>query len=185
MHALIGNIVTPDDDGVNPSTFTNLRRPHELWKKLTRGHVVITGRNTYNLLQIPTNDRLVIVLSKTQQPRKIDEEDGSFHITSSIDEAMFIASKEKPRCHIFFIGGEELIRSARPYLTDAYITEIGKNCHVIRDVEKTGQSYPLLIAPNKWMVAETTRLKETHPEVGQITIESVHFRKVSERLLQD
>jgi dihydrofolate reductase len=96
------------------------------FKRMTVGHAIIMGRKTWDEIGRPLPKRRNIVV--TRQPALVLE---GAEIASSIDGALAMArtTDEEP----FVIGGTEIFRSALPWASRIYLTEI------LRDVE--GDAY--------------------------------------------
>lgn len=86
------------------------------FRKLTSGHSVIMGRKTWQSIGRPLPDRQNIVVSRDAGLRL----DG-VTVANSLDEALRVAHRPDP---VFVIGGEALFRSALPFATVLYLTEI-------------------------------------------------------------
>lgn len=85
------------------------------FKKITMGHPIIMGYNTYKSIGKPLPGRLNIILSKDKM------EIPGCSVSQSIEEAIEIAS-QKDKQEIFFIGGgmvykQAIILADRLYLT--------------------------------------------------------------------
>lgn len=87
------------------------------FKKITMGHPIIMGYNTYMSIGRPLPGRLNIVLS----PDKIKIE--GCNVATSIDEAIKIASKED-NDEIFFIGGGMVYKTAIEFADRLYLTVV-------------------------------------------------------------
>ena len=87
------------------------------FKKITLGHPVIMGYNTYKSIGRPLPGRLNIVLS----PDKIEIEGCT--VVSSIPEAIEIASKNDQE-EIFFIGGGMVYKTAIEFADRLYLTVV-------------------------------------------------------------
>ena len=90
------------------------------FKKLTLGHPVIMGRNTYesilNILGKPLPGRTNIVLT-----RNSSYEQEGIKVASSLDLAFAIATEEKPN-EIHIGGGAELYIQALPFVDRIHLT---------------------------------------------------------------
>ena len=98
------------------------RYPEDLkyFRAMTRGHAVIMGRKTWNEVGRPLPDRTNIVV--TREPGVRIE---SALVASSVEDAIQLARAvdDSP----FIIGGSQIYALAMPFVTDAYITEIGQD----------------------------------------------------------
>jgi dihydrofolate reductase len=89
------------------------------FKKITVGHTVIMGKNTYNSLpNRPLKDRVNIVISDNQA----DRFDGC-EMAFSIEEAI---SKCRDYNECFIIGGASVYRQFFPYASTIYLTKVHK-----------------------------------------------------------
>ena len=89
------------------------------FKKITLGHPVIMGYNTYKSIGRPLPGRLNIVL----MPDKIEIEGCT--VVSSIPEAIKIASEDDNK-EIFFIGGGMVYKTAIEFADRLYLTVVDK-----------------------------------------------------------
>lgn len=87
------------------------------FKKITLGHPVIMGLNTFKSIGRPLPGRLNIVLSPDD-----DKIDGCT-VVSSIDEAISRASAEDQE-EIFFIGGGMVYKTAIEFADRLYLTVV-------------------------------------------------------------
>lgn len=92
--------------------------PNDLkkFKELTKGHVVIMGRKTFESIGKPLPDRVNVILSKKINP-KIPP---TCFVASSIEEALNTFKDKK----IFVIGGEKAYKATEPYATTIYLTRV-------------------------------------------------------------
>jgi len=95
----------------------------KFFREKTTGSAVIMGKNTFLSFpnQKPLPKRLNIVLTSDKNFRP----DGVI-VCSGIDDAIKTAQKEYSDDKIFFIGGEQVYRSAVDYADTAFITKIDK-----------------------------------------------------------
>ena len=89
------------------------------FKRITLGHPVIMGYNTYKSIGRPLPGRLNIVL----MPDKIEIEGCT--VVSSIPEAIKIASEDDNK-EIFFIGGGMVYKTAIEFADRLYLTVVDK-----------------------------------------------------------
>lgn len=117
------------------------------FKKITLGHPVIMGYNTYKSIGRPLPGRLNIILS----PDEIEVTGCS--VVKSIPDAISLAS-ETDKEEIFFIGGGMVYKQAiefadRLYLTivdeepeaDTFFPEYDKFSKIISDVDEQSSGY--------------------------------------------
>jgi len=89
------------------------------FKKITLGHPIIMGYNTYKSIGRPLPGRLNIVLS----PDDVKTEGCT--LAKSIEEAIGVASK-KDQKEIFFIGGGMVYKTAIEFADRLYLTVVGE-----------------------------------------------------------
>jgi dihydrofolate reductase len=109
------------------------------FRKLTIGHTVLMGRNTYHHLHLRIGkmlpDRTSIVV--TQNPDfKVDDA----IVAHSIEEALQLSHADTEE--VFVIGGAQFQSSMLPYADRLYLTEV--------DVELEGDAYFPEIDPIQW-----------------------------------
>ena len=99
----------------------NLPSDLEYFKKVTLGHPVIMGYNTFKSIGKPLESRLNIVISTKN--RKLPE---NVIKANSVQHAAYLADKLEPNNEIFFIGGESIYQQSLPFVNTLYVTEIHK-----------------------------------------------------------
>jgi dihydrofolate reductase len=99
------------------------------FKKLTTGHLVVMGRNTYLSLPYkkPLADRVNIIISTTMQ----DAPEG-FTLYNSVDSFMeyynfMNTSNPGSNDEVFIIGGAQIYDAFMPYVNKLYVTLLCKN----------------------------------------------------------
>jgi dihydrofolate reductase len=102
--------------------------PNDLkrFKKLTTGHTVIMGRNTFESLpgKEPLKNRRNIVLSKTLQNNIITDSGKEVEVFPNLQMAIDACNVDD---EIFIIGGESLYKIALPIVDRMYLTYIHTN----------------------------------------------------------
>ena len=86
------------------------------FKKLTTGHTVIMGKNTYHSIGRPLPHRTNIVVTMNE-----DLELPGCLVVHSIDEAMKVA-REHEQEEIFVIGGASIYKQCLPLVERLYLT---------------------------------------------------------------
>ncbi|GIV33425.1 MAG: dihydrofolate reductase [Chitinophagales bacterium] len=86
--------------------------------QLTKGHVVIMGRKTFESLQKPLPDRINLVVT-----RQHDFHAPGTIICHSLEEALQKAAHYESK-DIFIIGGSEIYRQSLPLADRIYLTRI-------------------------------------------------------------
>lgn len=84
--------------------------------EVTRGHVVIMGRRTFDETGAPLDGRTNVVVSRTLAPRS------GLRVVASLDAALALAAPLDPMP--FVIGGAALFAEARPRVTRVYVTTL-------------------------------------------------------------
>lgn len=98
------------------------------FRNLTKGHVMIMGRKTYESIGRPLPNRVSIII--TRNPDYTVE--GCF-VVKSLDEAVALAQEKEEHGEIFVIGGGEIFRQAMPIIEKLYLTVV--------DVEIDGHAF--------------------------------------------
>jgi len=89
------------------------------FKKLTSGHTVIMGRNTFQSIGRPLPNRHNIVLDFKKQPI------AGATVCGSIDEALQVARSFSTE--IFVIGGASIYEQMLPYVERLHISHVKQN----------------------------------------------------------
>lgn len=89
------------------------------FKRLTTGHTVIMGRNTYNSIGRPLPNRHNIVLDFEKRPIP-----GAM-VCGSIEEALQLAGSQSKE--IFVIGGASIYEQMLPYVERLHISHVKNN----------------------------------------------------------
>ncbi len=121
----------------------------KLFKKLTFGHTIIMGKNTFYSLPVkPLPGRRSIVI--TDVP---GETITACEMAYSINDAINFADNEKEN---FIIGGASIYRQFFPIVQKLYVTRIHKNFEADTFFPEINQK--------EWRLTETSPQKENHPE---------------------
>lgn len=90
------------------------------FKALTRHHIVLMGRKTYESLGgKPLPDRVNVVLSKS-----LVKVNPGFELFSNLDAAIQWCKTRHINRQVFVIGGEQIYRETLPWTRMVYATEI-------------------------------------------------------------
>lgn len=89
------------------------------FKRLTLGHVLVMGRQTYDSIGRPLPGRTTIVV--TRQP---DWSAPGVTVAHSFDEALKLAEDASPDKDVYVAGGGEIYRLALPLADRLELTEI-------------------------------------------------------------
>jgi len=95
------------------------------FKKITEGHTVMMGENTFHSLGRPLPNRANVILTKNQ-----DFKPASCRIAHSIEEGIALAKKEEKKLalatskteEIFIIGGGQIYKQFLPLADKLYLT---------------------------------------------------------------
>lgn len=86
------------------------------FKRLTRGHVLIMGRRTFESLDAPLPDRRLIVLTRRHRFRA-----GDAAVARTLDDALALAG---PVEQVFVVGGADVYRAALPIADRLFLTRV-------------------------------------------------------------
>jgi dihydrofolate reductase len=115
------------------------------FKKITTGHTVVMGRNTYfSLPKRPLSDRTNIVISDNRN----DRFDGCI-MAYSIEEALDKCNNSDEN---FVIGGGIIYREFFPFTNKLYLTRIHKSFEA--------DTFFPDINPRQWVIREQTDVSE-------------------------
>ena len=92
----------------------------QYFKRITTGHTVMMGLNTFASIGRPLPNRRNIVLSDVV----IEPVPDGIEVASSLPEAISLASQPHPAGEIFVIGGGILYRQTLPLADKLYITHV-------------------------------------------------------------
>ena len=94
------------------------------FKELTKGHVIIMGRKTYESIGKPLPDRRNIVLSSTMQPTE------GVEVSSDIDALLSMLDTSLPEDEeVFIIGGSDLFNQ---WLEDRFTPIVAGRVYLTR-----------------------------------------------------
>ena len=146
------------------------RLPSDLahFKSLTRGGIVIMGRNTFDSLPIkPLKDRVNIVITKSA-----DFAHEGVVVVHSIDECLSICNSDYSDKPIFVIGGSSIYRQflAADVVTSMYITEVFD--------DKAGDVYfPNIFGEGLWILEDEFPQKRVEGDEAHYVIKN-YVKKV-------
>jgi dihydrofolate reductase len=109
------------------------------FKKLTMGHTIIMGRNTYDHL-LARIGRMLPGRTSVVVTRNPDFSTNDATVAHSIKEALRLSHADTEE--VFVIGGAQLQSSMLPYADRLYLTQI--------DVELEGDAFFPEIDPTQW-----------------------------------
>ncbi|MBN2614231.1 MAG: dihydrofolate reductase [Bacteroidales bacterium] len=123
MHKKISIIAALSDNGViggNNQLLWHISNDLKRFKKMTTGHTVVMGKNTFLSLPVkPLPNRTNIVLSRKGFP-----ESDQCTVVHSVEEALKLMDTEYEN---FVIGGGEIYRAFLPYSQKMYLTRVHKH----------------------------------------------------------
>lgn len=91
------------------------------FREVTRGHVVVMGRKTFESIGRPLPNRLNIVITRDQS----FSAEGVM-VCHSLEEALDFARQNESE-EIFIIGGAQIYTQALPFTDRLYLTVVHKN----------------------------------------------------------
>lgn len=93
------------------------------FKKITKGHVLIMGRKTYESIGRPLPGRTTIVITRNPSWRPAGDHAG-IEVVGSVDEALDRAGRVDPDGPVFIAGGGDIYRAALGRTDRLEITEV-------------------------------------------------------------
>lgn len=116
----------------------------QYFRKVTMGKPIIMGRKTYESMGRTLPGRTNIIVT-----RRKDLEVADAVVVESLEDALTVATKEKPE-EVCVIGGGEIYRQALPHATHIYLTRV--------HAEVEGDAFFPEIAADEWELSH----KEEH-----------------------
>lgn len=107
--------------GLNNRLLWNIPEDMQHFKKVTEGHPVIMGQNTFESIGKPLPKRLNIVLTQDEKLKA-----SGCTICYSIGEAVQVALRHDQK-EVFFIGGGSIYQQALPLADKLYLTVVKGN----------------------------------------------------------
>jgi len=157
MISIIVAIAENDAIGKDNQLLWHISEDLKRFKRLTAGHKVIMGRNTYLSLPFrPLPKRTNIVI--TDDPDEVFEE---CEMAFSIDEAM---QKCGPDEECFIIGGASIYNQFMPLADKLYITRVHKAFE--------GDTFFPEIDNKEWQLEEKSELQKMEDESFDYTFEN-------------
>ncbi len=130
--------------GRNNTLIWHISEDLQRFKKLTLGHPIIMGRQTYDSLPVkPLPNRRNIVIS-----RKNDFSSSGVETANSVEEAIEMCSSED---EIFVCGGAEIYRLFLPVVDKMYLTHIHQ--------EFDGDTFFPSVDLEDWVITENSEPK--------------------------
>ena len=105
--------------GKNNDLIWHLPNDLKYFKKVTDGHVVVMGKNTFKSLPKVLPNRKNIVLTFPDDTEKLPDEVEVFH---GIEE--FLESYKDYQDEVFIIGGASIYKQFLKYADNLYLTEV-------------------------------------------------------------
>lgn len=104
MITIIAAIAKNNALGKNNDLIWHLPADLKRFKKLTTGHYILMGRNTFESIGRPLPNRTTVIITRN----KNYVQDGCF-IAHSLEQALEMAKEEE---HVFIIGGAQIYQKA-------------------------------------------------------------------------
>jgi dihydrofolate reductase len=144
MISMIAAVAENNVIGKNNNLIWHISEDLQRFKKLTLGHPVIMGRQTYESLPVkPLPNRRNIVIS-----RKSDLKPFGAETASSAEEAIKMCLEDE---EVFVCGGAEIYRLFLPVVDKMYLTHIHKNFE--------GDTFFPEVDLDDWVITEDSELK--------------------------
>ena len=159
MMSLIVAIGKNGEIGKNNKMLWHIPEELKLFKRTTLNHRIVMGRNTWESLGFkPLPGRETIIVSKTLEPNKLDE---NCYVVNSLDDVVKLSKSNKGNDELFkttfIIGGAQLYNAVLDLdlVEKMYITTVDgefPDANVFFPIEK--------INFNKWELFSEKRYKE-------------------------
>jgi len=120
MISIIVALAPNDAIGFQQQLLWKISEDLQYFKRVTTGHVILMGRNTFESIGRPLPNRRSIVLSDIP----FDPVPAGIEVASSLSEAISLALHPNPLEEIFIIGGGEVYRQTLPLANKLYITHV-------------------------------------------------------------
>ncbi len=94
------------------------------FRELTKEHVVIMGRKTFESIGRPLPKRINIIVTRDNRYTisARSSKDGIVYICQSLDRAINLAKEKEKKGEIFVIGGGQIYEQAMKYADKLYLT---------------------------------------------------------------
>lgn len=115
--SLIAAIGKNKELGKNNKLLWHIPEDLKRFKKLTKGHVVIMGQNTFESLDKPLPNRINIILSKNPNYKVKNA-----FVCYSLNEAIKLAKEKTTFEEIFIIGGAQVYSQTIKFADKLYLT---------------------------------------------------------------
>lgn len=104
----------------NKMPWGHIKEELNYFYNITKDHIVIMGRNTYESIGQPLRDRVNIIISTQYEELTKDP----LYVRETIDSAIELAKTlaEEKQCDIFIIGGKTIYEQTQDIVNKAYIT---------------------------------------------------------------
>ena len=119
MITIIAAIANNNALGKNNDLIWHLPADLKRFKKITSGHHIIMGRNTYESIGKPLPNRTTVIITRNKNYNA----EGCV-VVNSIEEAINVAKNDE---HIFIIGGAQIYKQAIDVADGLDITEVHEN----------------------------------------------------------
>lgn len=123
------------------------------FRKLTTGHAIIMGRKTYDSLGKPLKARRNIVVSRSERPAMVVDDDTRLDFVTSLDAALDLC-RTRRETTAFVIGGAQIFDEALPLVGEMIVTWIDQ-------LGLTGDTYFPEWSLERWAETESFALSPT------------------------
>ena len=118
MISIIVAIANNNAIGANNNLLWHISEDLRYFKRITAGHTIIMGRNTWDSIGRPLPNRRNIVVS-----RSLSDIDGA-EVYPTIEAALDAANANSPEEEIFIIGGGEIYKQTLNLADRLYLTVV-------------------------------------------------------------
>jgi dihydrofolate reductase len=115
MSNIILIVATDLKNGIGKNNSIPWKTDLDFFKKVTTGHVVIMGKNTWNSLPnkpLTNRENIIISTEFTDGRWSLEKDKQPFFSVKSLTYALSFAEKTWPQKDIFIIGGNRIYKSA-------------------------------------------------------------------------
>jgi Dihydrofolate reductase len=118
MISIIVAIANDNAIGANNNLLWHISEDLRYFKRVTAGHTVVMGRNTWSSIGRPLPGRRNIVVSKS-----VSHIEGA-EVYPTLEEALNAANAHSPEEEVFIIGGGQIYEQCLPIADKLYLTVV-------------------------------------------------------------
>ena len=118
MISIIVAIADNNAIGASNNLLWHISEDLRYFKRITAGHTIVMGRNTWDSIGRPLPGRRNIIVS-----RSVSHIEGA-EVYPTIEEALSAANAHSPEEEVFIIGGGEVYRQTLPFANRLYLTVV-------------------------------------------------------------